>query len=122
MGQNLVKEFHLKFKLPVSDFPLTTHEIDWDHMAQRWRWQMDEMREMAAAILSRDVAALADAVIDAEYFGRGTLVEIGVDGDPLFNAVHDANMTKVKIPGVAKIQKPDGWQEPDIAALIEEQR
>lgn len=122
MSQRLVQDFHLKFGLPASDFPLTEAEIDWDHMMQRWKWQMDEMFEMYDAIKARSLPALADAVIDAEYFGRGTLVEVGVNGDPLLVAVHGANMRKVRVPGVAKIQKPDGWREPDIAALIEEQR
>lgn len=123
MSQAKVREFHERFDLPrASEPPSTDDDVNWPRMMQRWRWHMDEMYEMYEAIIRHDLAELADAVIDAEYFGRGTLVELGIDGDPILDAVHVANMTKVKLPGVAKIAKPEGWQEPNITLLIEAQR
>lgn len=46
----------------------------------------------------------ADALVDAMYFLLGTFVELGVKPEPLFNAVHEANMSKL-------FTLPDGTKE-----------
>ncbi|HEQ1000729.1 TPA: Cof-type HAD-IIB family hydrolase [Streptococcus pyogenes] len=66
-----------------------------------------------------------DALADLLYFTYGSFVLMGVDPQPIFEAVHEANMAKIFPDGKAhfdpvthKIQKPDYWQErhaPEVA-------
>ncbi len=69
-----------------------------------------------------DLPAFADAVIDSLYVLEGALVAFGIDGEPLWRAVHACNMRKVGGPVVdGKLQKPSGWCAPDIAQLLRDQ-
>lgn len=59
-----------------------------------------------------------DALTDLLYFTYGSFVLMGVDPQPIFETVHEANMGKIFPDGKAhfdpithKIQKPDDWQE-----------
>ena len=117
--QRMVRDFHAKFELPVQNKPVLLSRA---RLSLRMEWIKSELEEMWLAEQCHDLAGVADGIVDAIYFLVGTAVEMGVDLDPLFRAVHEANMRKVKLPGVDKIAKPDGWEHPDIAALIEEQR
>jgi Cof subfamily protein (haloacid dehalogenase superfamily) len=60
----------------------------------------------------------ADALVDMLYFVYGSFVLMGVDPQPLFDYVHDANMAKLWPDGKAhydpvthKILKPEDWEE-----------
>jgi predicted HAD superfamily Cof-like phosphohydrolase len=71
-----------------------------------------------------------DALADTNYFTQGTYVIAGVDPQPLFDIVQDANMAKLWPDGKpryyedGKIKKPDDWvgPEPKLKAEIERQR
>lgn len=59
-----------------------------------------------------------DALTDLLYFTYGSFVLMGVDPQPIFETVHEANMGKLFPDGVAhfdpvshKILKPDNWHE-----------
>ncbi|WP_159583074.1 HAD-IIB family hydrolase [Streptococcus halichoeri] len=59
-----------------------------------------------------------DALVDLLYFTYGSFVLMGVDPQPIFETVHEANMGKLFPDGKAhydpvthKILKPDYWQE-----------
>ena len=121
-AQAKVRAFQEKFigSQPVQ--PVQWWEIDWKAHAMRARWIMSECLEILEACDKQDYAELVDGYGDVEYFARGGQVSLGIDGDQVIGAIHEANMTKVKLPGVAKISKPEGWTPPDIAALIEKQR
>jgi len=121
-AQALVRAFHEKFGAPAPASPVSDDALDREAHQRRVNWIDDELDEAVDALEIESVPDLADAYIDIIYFALGGLVELGVDGGPLFEAVHAANMTKVKLPGVAKIAKPPGWTAPDIAALIAKQR
>lgn len=122
-AQRKVHEFHERFGVPRRDSPSDGESVEWDrHWTRIDTWIRSEVSEGMEACDDFNVSALADAYIDIIYFALGGLVELGIDGGPLFDAVHAANMLKVKLPGVAKIAKPPGWRAPDIAALIEAQR
>jgi predicted HAD superfamily Cof-like phosphohydrolase len=121
-AQAKVREFHRKFGVTSPDKVLRDYEVDWFAHIQRAKWIIDEAMEIVDACMNCDVPALADAYGDIKYFAHGGDVELGVDGAQVFDAIHEANMRKVKLPGVVKIAKPEGWTPPDIAALIEAQR
>lgn len=108
----MVKEFHTGFRLPVSERPVM---LDADRAQKRYSWMLEELDEFAEA---DSLVDQADAMIDLIYFALGTMVEMGVRPDRLFEAVHRANMTKLWPDGKphfredSKIIKPEGWQDP----------
>ncbi len=66
------------------------------------------------------VVAQADALTDINYFTQGSYVEMGVEPQPLFDIVQDANMAKLWEDGKpryretdGKIMKPEGWVAPE---------
>lgn len=74
----------------------------------------DELDELAEAA---DVAEQADALVDAIYYICDTAARHGMNLDPLFDIVHQANMGKVVNGKVirredGKILKPAGWVDP----------
>jgi energy-coupling factor transport system permease protein len=77
------------------------------------------------------LVAQADALTDVNYFVQGSFVLLGVDPQPLFDIVQDANMAKLFPDGKpryresdGKIIKPDGWvaPEPKLKSEIERQK
>lgn len=116
--QLMVREFHEKFGQPVRAKPKC---IEWQRIDTRNRWVDSELDEMDAAAASYDLPGTADGIVDAIYFLIGSAVEMGIDLDPLFRAVHAANMTKYRVPGDPKIRKPVNFTPPDIAAELMKQ-
>lgn len=121
-SQDMVREFHERFIGAQPVQPVQWWEIDWKAHAMRACWIMDECLEILEACEKQDYPELVDGYGDVEYFARGGQVSLGIDGEQVIGAIHAANMQKVKLPGVTKIAKPDGWQAPDIAGLIDAQR
>lgn len=83
---------------------------------------LEEAKEFADAIDANDLPEAVDACIDLLYVVLGALSKFGIDAEPYFRAVHEANMAKLK-DGIirrpdGKIIKPKGWKPPDIAAMI----
>ena len=55
-------------------------------------------------------------LIDLIYVCVGTFVEFGIDPQPVWNAIHAANMEKAPAPdGGEKAVKPKGWKKPAFA-------
>ena len=74
----------------------------------------DELDELMAA---QTVTEQADALVDAIYYICDFAVRNGINLDPLFDIVHNANMQKVVNGKVirredGKILKPEGWEDP----------
>jgi predicted HAD superfamily Cof-like phosphohydrolase len=66
------------------------------------------------------VTRQSDALTDELYFNQGSFVVAGVDPQPLFDIVQDANMSKLGPDGKpiiresdGKIMKPEGWVAPE---------
>lgn len=69
-----------------------------------------------------DFPEFVDACIDSEYVNLGDMIACGVDPQPIWEAVHAANMAKQPAADkFSKITKPDGWTPPDIAGALREQ-
>lgn len=108
-----VKLFHEKFGHPIAETPtFMNHE----RAKNRAMWLMEEMAEF---LIAPDVYEQADAMIDLIYFALGTLVEMGIKPDRLFEIVHEANMSKLGKEGKpiynakdGKVMKPDNWEDP----------
>lgn len=115
-----VLEFHLDFGHPAPNRPtmLSPERAD-----ARASWQEEEAQELRDAVT---IAEQADAAIDGLYFNLGTLVELGLNPQPLWDIVQRANMAKKHMidgvptvvyfpeghPKAGKVMKPDDWQDP----------
>ena len=117
----MVRDFHIRFGHEVSDVPVI---LPRDSQLARLAYMQEELDEY------RDAGTLldqTDALIDLIYFAVGTLAAMGVEPDPLFGIVHEANMTKLwpdgkpRYNGIGKVIKPPDWRPPD-AAMAEELR
>ena len=109
-----VKEFHIAFESPVSETPVM---LTPDRVKARAEFMREELGEFEDAA---NIYEQADAMIDLIYFALGTLVEMGVKPDELFDIVHKANMTKLwsdgkvhRREGDGKVIKPPDWEDPE---------
>ncbi len=105
--------------LPVIPTKMDQKAIDF--IADMVESEMDELDE-ALTIVDQ-----ADALVDAMYYICDAAVKMGLDLDPIFALVHDANMRKV-VDGKlvkderGKVQKPEGWYGPEEEIKLEIQR
>jgi predicted HAD superfamily Cof-like phosphohydrolase len=109
-----VQEFHEAFHVPVADTPTLMEE---SRALARAGWMREEVDEFLEATT---IAEQADAMIDLIYFAIGTMVEMGVRPENLFEIVQQANMSKLWSDGKprfresdGKILKPGNWVDPD---------
>lgn len=74
-----------------------------------------------------DLPLLADGLGDLDYIVEGRRLEFGIDGEPIADAIHAANMAKVGPDGWivrradGKVLKPEGWTPPDIEGELKKQ-
>ena len=107
-----MREFTMAYKddLPTRPQHMTTEDIAFIRQMVN-----DELDELMAA---QTVTEQADALVDAIYYICDCAVRNGINLDPLFDIVHNANMQKVVNGKVVrreedgKILKPEGWEDP----------
>lgn len=115
-----VAEFHRAFGHPCAAQPKALGK---DRREVRADWMREEIQEWLRA---EDIVDQADAMVDLIYFALGSLVELGVRPEGLFEIVHKANMAKLWPDGSpqygenGKVRKPTGWYDPeqDLRAAI----
>lgn len=73
-----------------------------------------------AAAPAVDLVAFADGCADLAYVVEGSLLECGIDSEPVAAEVHRTNMAKLAGPVRAdgKRLKPAGWQPPRIDIVL----
>ena len=112
---NDVKNFHKAFNHPIADKPTL---MDEDRANARFAWMQEEIFEFLKATENQDIYEQADAMIDLIYFALGTLVELGIPPEEIFEIVQNANMSKLWEDGkpryneIGKVKKPPTWQDP----------
>ena len=105
-------------------------------LVSEWKNATEEslakIKEHPKKVSSRLIGQV-DALTDANYFNYGSFVLMGIDPDPIFSIVHQANMGKIFPDGKpryrktdGKVMKPASWEkefapEPKIRAEIERQ-
>ena len=99
---NDVREFHEKFGHPVAGVPKM---VDKKRALSRGKWMNEEVAEF---LVAEDIYEQADAMIDLIYFALGTLVEMGLEADELFDIVQQANMSKLWPDGKPHYNPKDG--------------
>ncbi len=139
-----VREFHIVMGFPVAETPTVPDD---ERVRLRLRLIAEEFFEtMVAAMPSQtaaieesytslagaindigsinvDLPAFIDGLADMEYVQEGTRIEFGVNGYPIAEEVHRANMTKASGPvrEDGKKLKPPGFVPPDIAGELRKQ-
>jgi predicted HAD superfamily Cof-like phosphohydrolase len=90
--------------------------IDKKRALSRAKWMNEEVAEF---LIADNIYEQADAMIDLMYFALGTMVEMGLEADELFEIVQQANMAKLWPDGKphynpkdGKVIKPDTWEDP----------
>ena len=108
-----VKLFHDMFGHPA---PIIPTMIGKKRAHSRGVWMLEEVAEFLSA---EDIYEQADSMIDLIYFALGTMVEMGIEPEEIFNIVQKANMDKLWEDGKpmynkkdCKIIKPDNWEDP----------
>jgi len=112
---NMVKDFHKGFNHPIADKPVL---MPIERAKKRYKWMKEEIDEFIEATNNGDIYEQADAMIDNIYFALGTLVELGIEPENIFEIVQNANMSKLWEDGKprynkdGKVIKPKGWIDP----------
>ena len=90
--------------------------MDKKRALSRAKWMQEEVAEF---LIADNIYEQADAMIDLMYFALGTMVEMGLEADELFDIVQQANMAKLWPDGKphynpkdGKVIKPEGWEDP----------
>jgi predicted HAD superfamily Cof-like phosphohydrolase len=111
-AQKAVHEFHDKFQFSIPTKPTL---LPMERVETRAKWLSEEIEELVRA---QDIVDQVDAVADIIYFALGIFVEMGIEGSPVFELVHQANMQKLGDNGQpmrdvdGKIVKPADWISP----------
>lgn len=156
---NQVKEFHQAFNYPVAHTPQaipvdiavkraiwTAEELveflhasvagdpdEFEKVLTQLRHGITDAAEKSRAVgpipKEHVIVAQMDALTDVSYFTDGSFVIAGVDPQPLFDIVQDANMAKLGADGKpilresdGKIMKPEGWEPPEEKLELEIKR
>lgn len=116
-----VREFHVAFDVPVVPLPALP-----DLRRRRLRAALlrEEFNEYLRAEEVDDMLGIADGLGDMAYIIAGTALEYGIPLDRVLDAIHAANMAKLGPDGKplkradGKVIKPEGWQPPNIEAVL----
>ena len=95
-------------------------------MAVRLRHLSEELSELRRGVAIGDDAEVIDALVDLVYVALGTAHLCGFPFMEVWDAVHAANMKKVravrtcdsKRGSVFDVVKPKGWRKPDVAKIL----
>jgi predicted HAD superfamily Cof-like phosphohydrolase len=115
----MVRAFHSAFYQVVADSPAIP---DVETVQLRKMLIAEEYCELQDALEENNLVHIADGIADLVYVTIGAAVTYGIPFNRVFAEVHRANMRKA-INGVTyhqngKVQKPPGWEGPDIAGVM----
>ncbi len=112
MYSKKVKEF---VRACVDEIPKTPRKMTSGEKKFIIRMIQDEVEELQVAESLEDEV---DALVDIIYYIIDRSIKNGIDLDPIFDIVHQANMKKVvngqiKRRQDGKILKPENWEPPE---------
>lgn len=90
---NLVKQFHQKFRVPISEKPTLVAD---DRALNRHRLIKEEVDEYLAGARNGDLENIAKELADILYSVYGAILEHGLQNqmEEIFEEVHRSNMSK----------------------------
>lgn len=107
---------------------VNTEIIDWQNDPQSRLYMklvVEEFGELTSAWVDYDTVELADAIADTIWVLQGLALSVGIPQQAVWDEVARSNLAKIdsatgKVLKRAdgKVQKPEGWTEPNIAAII----
>lgn len=120
-----IYQFHTKFDLPIGINPAFANHQD---MLYRLCFLSEELNETMRAYANDDLEEFFDGLIDLVYVAIGTAVWCGLPWKQGWDAVHAANMTKIKTARaedskrkhVHDVVKPEGWQKANLKQILKE--
>lgn len=118
--------FHIKYDHTTLVGPNDTFD-DPARMGFREKFLAEELDEFREGLDEHDMIKVADALVDLVYVAMGTAYGLGLPWQELWEEVQKANMRKVRAKNAseskrgsaADVIKPEGWQPPDIAGVLE---
>lgn len=122
-GYQDVQNFHDKFAVPLASAPTL---LEGEAYNFRLGFMQEELQEFVQAHYDDNLPMAYDALIDLVYVAYGTAQMMGCTPamwQELWNAVQNANMSKVRASSAADskrgtsldVVKPAGWVSPDAA-------
>lgn len=93
----------------------------------RQRLLEEEVRELAEAVQTGRLDAIAQELADVVYVAYGTALAYGIDLDQVLAEIHRANLTKLDHDGHplrrddGKILRSHRYQPPDVAEVLRRQ-
>lgn len=123
--QKQVREFHRAFGVPAEETPQALNVFS---AARRMALMQEELGEFCHAWLTDDVTEMVDALGDLLYVTYGCAVEMGVDMEPIMDAIQASNMSKLGLDGKpvktpnGKIGKGPRFFKPNILAELQKQQ
>ncbi len=117
----------------ISHFQLEKLGLYFGQLSPQESWKnsepllLEEIVELLKAVHSDNKVAIADALGDLVYLAYGMAHQIGIPLDQVLDAIHQANMKKIRgaKPGrehvAYDVVKPEDWEGPEkvICALLE---
>ena len=90
---NLVKDFHKKFKVRISDSPSLIPE---NNSNNRYFLMKEEIEEYLLGVKNQEIENIAKELCDILYTVYGTILEHGLQDkiEEIFEEVHNSNMSK----------------------------
>lgn len=93
----------------------------------RRKLHVEEHTELIDALDGGDIVEIAKELADVVYTAYSTAHVLGIPLDAVINEVHISNMRKLTPDGATvredgKVLKPEGWEPPDIAAVLTDAR
>ena len=125
--QRKVELFHLRANQPVRVEP-EQHIGDYDPRLVEFRADLirEESGEVDEAMAVGEIEDVAKELADLLYVVYGTGVALGIDLHSVFDEVHESNISKLGSQVVTdergKVQKAEGYWEPDIEKVLSRQR
>ena len=115
--QKKVIEFHRACGVPVSGTPTT---LNAHRQELRIRLIKEELQEYIDSARASNIIGIADALGDLLVVIFGTAVEHGLNMQPIFDEIHQSNMSKrnkdgsVSYDAGGKVMKGEGYKPPDL--------
>lgn len=117
-----VAAMHQKFEFDVGSTPkLLENALDFE----RYEKMKEELEEFLEAAEDKDLAGMADALIDLVVFAKGTAVMMGLPWGDLWQDVLRANMAKERGSAPNRpahkqdLIKPEGWEGPTTQEILD---
>ena len=121
-----VIDFHNKYGLVYTG---KVRPLDKSTQAYRIHFLEEELKEFIQSANLDDTVGMADALIDIVYVAMGTAYMMGLPWQKLWDEVQRTNMNKIRATDANQskrknsldVIKPEGWEPPNLKAIIDEQ-